>query len=366
MPGVDQRQVSAVSARLGEVALDPSLWPEIMEEIAQAVGATAAALLQFDVRTPDVPRSAGAEDMIDYYFKNNWHTRDLRARGIPLLLRGEKTVITDQDAVTAEEMSRAPYYNEVLFRFGLPWFAAIGFQAGSAGWVLSIYRTARQGVFEADEERLLAQFAPRLTEVATLSTAVGRSVISGITNALDLVRQAALVLDRTGQVLGTNAAAEGMFDDNIRVRNRRLFLYDPKARADLDALTDQLRTTSDTAELSATPIVVRRQDRSPVLIKVSLVPAAARAPFLGARALLTLADLEPPPGPDLTVIARAFGLTRAEAKLARLMATGLAPSAAARQLGISPETARNQLKAVFAKLGTHRQGGLVALLSRIR
>jgi DNA-binding CsgD family transcriptional regulator len=36
------------------------------------------------------------------------------------------------------------------------------------------------------------------------------------------------------------------------------------------------------------------------------------------------------------------------------------------KLSIARDTARNQLKAVFAKTNTHRQGELVALLSRIQ
>jgi DNA-binding CsgD family transcriptional regulator len=38
---------------------------------------------------------------------------------------------------------------------------------------------------------------------------------------------------------------------------------------------------------------------------------------------------------------------------------------AARTLGIARETARNQLKAVLAKTGTHRQSELVAMISRL-
>jgi DNA-binding CsgD family transcriptional regulator len=48
-----------------------------------------------------------------------------------------------------------------------------------------------------------------------------------------------------------------------------------------------------------------------------------------------------------------------------MIAEGLNPERAAQQLGISKATARNQLKAVFAKTATHRQGELVALLSRL-
>jgi DNA-binding CsgD family transcriptional regulator len=45
------------------------------------------------------------------------------------------------------------------------------------------------------------------------------------------------------------------------------------------------------------------------------------------------------------------------------MATGLSPQQAAGELQVSPSTVRNQLKAVFAKTGTHRQSELVTLMS---
>jgi DNA-binding CsgD family transcriptional regulator len=41
------------------------------------------------------------------------------------------------------------------------------------------------------------------------------------------------------------------------------------------------------------------------------------------------------------------------------------PHIAARELKIARETARNQLKAVFAKTNTHRQSELVALLMQV-
>ncbi len=47
------------------------------------------------------------------------------------------------------------------------------------------------------------------------------------------------------------------------------------------------------------------------------------------------------------------------------MATGVSPEQAGEELGIARETARNQLKAIFAKTATHRQGELIALLSRL-
>ena len=59
-----------------------------------------------------------------------------------------------------------------------------------------------------------------------------------------------------------------------------------------------------------------------------------------------------------------FRLTGRESELALHLAAGLTPTAAAEIMGLSVATARQHLKSVLAKTGTHRQAELVALLSR--
>jgi DNA-binding CsgD family transcriptional regulator len=322
-------------------------------------------IVQSDARTSDVPRSAGINEMINTYFCNGWHTRDIRAdRGFPLIQKGQRVVI-DQDIVRPGELERLPYYGELMAPYGLQWFAAVAFWAGPALWALSIQRTTNEGPFEADDKRVLAHFSQRLTEVASLSTAVGRIALSSATNALNAVRQPAIAIDRLGFVLDANPAAEALFDQYIRVKDRRLVVDDAQAKSCLEVLVDRLRVTPDTAALPCEPIVIHRREKSPVILRTLPVHAAARTPFLGARALLTLTGIEPRAGPKPPLLARAFGLTPAEARLASIIAEGLPPERAAEELAISKTTVRNQLKAIFAKTATHRQSELVALLSRL-
>ena len=94
-------------------------------------------------------------------------------------------------------------------------------------------------------------------------------------------------------------------------------------------------------------------------------PSRARQPGQDVRALLTLNALGPRPGPSAAILAKTFRLTPSEAKVACIIARGAPPDIAARELKISRETARNQLKSVFAKTDTHRQSELVALLLQV-
>ena len=57
-----------------------------------------------------------------------------------------------------------------------------------------------------------------------------------------------------------------------------------------------------------------------------------------------------------------YGLSPSEARLAAKIATGMSMEEAANELHITYETARSQLKSVFAKTGVTRQAELVSLL----
>lgn len=364
-PRVRAEELAGVSDRLGDAAIDPAIWPEIMQLISDAAGAVGAGLIQSDIRTPDIPRTSGVDEGFRAYFKNGWHERDIRAdRSFPLLLNGCK-VVADQDIVSPEEMERTAFYREFLAPHGFRWFTAIGFWSGSAIWGLSLQRNLQQGPFDYHDKRLLGRLSQRLTEIATLSKAVGRTALSRVTNALLLVKKPALALDHRGFVLDTNAEAEQLFNDELHVKNCRLYVRDQVARSQIDGLIDRLKTTPDNEALPSGPIVVQRRASRPIVIQVLPIDGAARSPFLGARALLVLSDLGRKSMPRVDLLAQAFGLSPAEARIASLIVTGMSPEQAAEQLGIARETARNQLKAVFAKTDTHRQGQLIALLSQL-
>ena len=88
--------------------------------------------------------------------------------------------------------------------------------------------------------------------------------------------------------------------------------------------------------------------------------------FNAGRIVLVLTDLTLLSVPDETRLSLVFSLTAAEAKLAKTLASGHGIDAAADSLRVNRETARSQLKAVFAKTNTRRQAELVALVARFR
>src|SRR5215831_7478613 len=87
--------------------------------------------------------------------------------------------------------------------------------------------------------------------------------------------------------------------------------------------------------------------------------------FLTGRVLVIVLDLNARSLPAEAHLKQAFGLTFAESRLVTNLAGGEALDDAADRLEIGKETARSQLKSVFAKTDTCRQSELVALIGRL-
>ena len=320
---VDIDRLQSISNRLGDAVIDPAMWPLLMADVCSASGATGACLLQSDVRTPDVPMTVAAREFFKSYFDNHIHENDIRAvRSVPLLLADRK-VVSDQDIFTSEsEMMRDPLY-ALLDNYGLRWFAVVGFFAGPALWGFSIQRTIGEGAFDEDEKTALASLSQRLTETATLSTAVGRMLLSNVTNALGFIKRAAIALDRFGSVLDINPLAENFLaGGDINMVGQRLVMRDKRAQSVFNAFLDRLRTASDLDALDVAPIVIRRDARLPIVMRVLPVDGAARSPFLGARAILIFSGLDDGDAEQSAMLYQAFQLTPSEARLALCLAGG--------------------------------------------
>jgi len=62
------------------------------------------------------------------------------------------------------------------------------------------------------------------------------------------------------------------------------------------------------------------------------------------------------------IIARLFGLTASEARLASALSRGDSMEEAAEAMGVTVSTARTYLKQVFSKTGTGRQADLIRMI----
>ena len=214
-----------------------------------------------------------------------------------------------------------------------------------------------------EEERILTSFTRCLIEIAAIAGARGTGTFA--VDALNAMRLPTIALGPRGFVVDVNAAADAVFDNDVKISNQRLFVRDLEARAILKASLDELANPAKLKSLIAEPIIVQRRDKLPVIVRIWPFEGPAHSPGQKVHALVTLNALGPKPGPPVAFLAKTFHLTPPEAKLACVIARGAPLQIAARELEIPWETARNRLKSVFAKTYTHRQSELVALLLQV-
>jgi DNA-binding CsgD family transcriptional regulator len=98
---------------------------------------------------------------------------------------------------------------------------------------------------------------------------------------------------------------------------------------------------------------------------IEIIAIAAQGIAVRPARVENIIALRDPARPPLLAVAdleRLFGLSPAEARLATRLVDGATPDEAAIGLGISRNTARSQLQAIFMKTGVNRQGDLIRLL----
>lgn len=189
---------------------------------------------------------------------------------------------------------------------------------------------------------------------------------SSIISVLDAINCPAIWMDRNGSVLAVSAKASKLFDGELFVRARRLYVTDYRSRIKLEELLNRVRLASDSQEMFASQVVIHRFDRRPITIEAIWQDWNCKSSSCDVGALLLLTDLNEVPVISLISLMEIFGLTRVQAHLARLLVMGKSLKEIAREMNISPATARNHLKAVFVRTATKRQGELISLLSRLR
>lgn len=353
--------LDSIAEAFAAAAVDSSRWQAAVETAAQATGSVGAGLFPIQGRLPILPVSRSMAPSFERYIQDGWVTRDERYRAVPVILK--RGVATEFDFTTPEEMSRHPYYQEFLAPFDLRWWVGVRFACEDDFWCLSIFRTPAQGPFSGDELRRLTELSNRLAAAGALVRALGFARADAAMAAFDASGTAILLIDRQGQTIRANQAAERALGHGVQIANKRLTSFDRDATSNFErALHRLLWRRSSTSLLP--PVLLPRHDRRPLLVYLLRLDAVTIDAFSPCQAVVVLVDPDrriATPQEDLRAL---FGLTAAEARLAGALAAGTGLDDCADILKISKETARSQLKRVFSKTETQRQAELVALLAR--
>ncbi len=201
-----------------------------------------------------------------------------------------------------------------------------------------------------------APLGPFHTRSGGKFTSLGRLI-------LDRLDRGVIMLDATGFVLDANVPALRVLNeaDGITVRNGRLRFVDAVFDERLKCLIAQCQPG---AAGVARPIAARfkRPRAKSYFVLVSPVP-----PNVDERNVVLTACIYATDGRrDISVelLQELYGLTRAQAEVARRLFAGRNVEQAARSLRLSPNTVRSHLKQIFTKCEVKSQAELMHLLAQ--
>jgi DNA-binding CsgD family transcriptional regulator len=304
--------------------------------------------------------SDGMQPSVETYIRDGWINKDVRYRPAAILFK--RGVVTEFDFTSREEMAREPHYQEFLRPISSAGAVKVG--EGEDVWCLSIQRMIDQEPFGAAEIAHLAELSRCLAGAAELARAFGFARIEAALEAFEASGSPAVIVDRLGEAVRVNPSAERLLGTDLQIVKRRVASSSRNATAVLDRALHALIWASQGGAFHPPVVLPRRQGR-PILAYPTRLPAIASGAFWPGQACIVFVDLDARRTTLAGDLTAAFRLTPAEARLAVRLLAEESLEAAAAKLGVSIETARNQLKSVYEKTDTHRQAQLVALLGRL-
>ena len=238
--------------------------------------------------------------------------------------------------------------------------------AGERPWdelAPEIARTS-SGSYKALDQRRVSRLLPHLQRALRMWEQLGyASLLTGASvEVLARCPAAALVVTADARLLYANSKAIDMLEEGSAIRSRQGRI---SANRDTDAaqLLALIRAASDaTAGSNPQEGVMLAHRPSGAAVSLLVAPFSVSIPgHAWAGAIVFIRD------PAKTVLERGtlqtlFGLTPTESRIAAAMARGRSVEAIAANQHASLQTVRKQVKAIFAKTGTHRQAECVAML----
>jgi DNA-binding CsgD family transcriptional regulator len=367
---MDQLLALPLIHRIYEAALDASQWQELAQALSDAfAGAPTGIALQ----PPGSPVSAVI--FRSRGFREEFHAQfaDYANQGLPWEEGRRKNFVgrfgLTTEVIPDERLRDTPFYREWMAPQGLgphaPIAHTIALDGGHPAAALAIFPTAATGPFGAQELEFGDLLVPHL--------ALGYRLLSenrrhqALADAIDRFPTGVSLLDARGHLLLANRGARQIFTQNDGIV--------------LDGTSVRAAVTSDDAALrraiagaveaavagrlieSAVLSVNRRSGRRPYVVLVGpLRPHSGEPTATDAVVVLYVADLEQGVLRRREVLRELYGLTEAETQLVELLCQGSSLDEAAGARGVTLNTARSQLKQVFAKTHTSRQSELVRLV----
>jgi DNA-binding CsgD family transcriptional regulator len=241
---------------------------------------------------------------------------------------------------------------------------------GSISASFGVWRPSRIETFGRSDVDLLSGLVPHLQRALRLTIRLSEleTMRTASAELLDQFHHATLLVDRACVVQFANRVAEEILAEGRGLRRDAkgtLRAQRATETASLHKLIIEAAqlVSGNNAGAGGHIRISRGEERASLTVLV--IPLRIETNWPVSRqptAMVFVSDPERTSDPTAYSLRQEFGLTAAEAGVAKEILSGRGLKVAARRLGISPTTVRTHLTAVFGKTGTQRQAELVRVL----
>lgn len=367
----DADQLSSFIGQIYDAAIEPGLWPGVLQRAADFVGGTPAALYYKDAATNrgGVYYDCGRSDphykrlYFDTYIKI-----DPTSAGLCFRKVGEPLGVGD--ILDFDEFHASRFYQEWVRPQHWADAMSVALDKTATGAALfTVFRLERQGLVDAEARRRMRLIAQHVRRAALVGRAIEHRAAEAATFAdtLDGLSAAMFLVDADGRIVHANAAGRIMLREGTVLRSACGKLAATEARASRALLEAVTAAKGGDAAVGSRGIAVPLTGHAGDGYVAHALPLTSAARRAGARYAAVSALFVQKAARQLRsapeVIARMFNLTPSELRvLFAIIESGGVPETA-EALGIGQATVKTHLHRVFCKTGTRRQTELVKLVA---
>ncbi len=283
----------------------------------------------------------------------------------------ELTILQSAEFLSVEERRNDFFMNEHAACFDIPHVCLTPLVKNSDGLIgLAVMRGEREGEIERHQRDLFTAAAPHIRTAVRMQMSLDHQGAQLMAGALEAMGQAVFICNRQGLVRAMTARAEALVGQGGLLKLSRGQLGCVH-RNEGQALARAIMHVAVPAMVSDAPraiaLVVHGPKGNAVMLDILPLPRREASFGFEARVLVVVHNGEGSDGGRVKgVLQSVHGLTAAEAEVALMLAQGGSPEAVARLRKTSVSTVRTQMRAIYAKIGVHRQNELASLVASLR
>jgi len=276
-------------------------------------------------------------------------------------------VMTPEQLLGKEQWYGHPFFRQYLQPNDIQYELGADFRAAQSDCRLRLCRPERSGAYSSAERQIAQALVPHFARAVELHsrlrlTEAERAVLA---SSFDHLRVGTVILDEVGRALTLSDTARELLIPRhwTAAAGATLEAPDRRTNEELQNRIHGVLAAREGEPLAHAMTVADPGGASALRVLLKTVPRQADVGTQRRPAVVVfLRDALDRLAPSAEVLQMLFDLTPAEARFARLIAAGASMEHAGKRLGITRNTCKSRMRAIFQKTGATRQAALVGVL----